>query len=251
MGINSDYQKLEPGNEIRLIEVDGREFGMEDVLRFHAHNIAHTESEILAAGGDESKLQAKSIFWQDLEYKAWPYEIEGIESSTSGGESQPTLRVANIDGSITQLCLYFDDLLKAKVTIHDTLAQYLDAGNFPDGNATADPLQEKRQSFFIDAKSDETDEVIEFTLASPMALQGLMIPTRQLHSICTWCMRNQYRSGDGCDYAGTNYFDKNNNPVDDPSLDECSGTINGCKLRFGANNELPFGGFPGSSLIRN
>ncbi|MCM7842235.1 phage minor tail protein L, partial [Enterobacter roggenkampii] len=73
----------------------------------------------------------------------------------------------------------------------------------------------------------------------------------QLHSLCTWCIRNKYRTGDGCDYAGTNYFDKNNNPVSDPSLDECSGTLTACKLRFGENNELSFGGFPGTSLIRS
>jgi hypothetical protein len=35
------------------------------------------------------------------------------------------------------LCLAYDDLLKATVTIHDTLAQYLDA-KFPAGNTTAD-----------------------------------------------------------------------------------------------------------------
>ena len=78
-----------------------------------------------------------------------------------------------------------------------------------------------------------------------------MIPTRQLHSLCTWCIRGKYRTGDGCDYAGTRYFDKFNNSVDDPSLDECSGTLTGCKLRFGENEELSFGGFPGTSLIRS
>lgn len=39
--------------------------------------------------------------------------------------------------------------------------------------------------FYIDAKSTETNEVVAFTLSSPMDLQGLMIPTRQLHSLCT------------------------------------------------------------------
>ncbi|NWD78686.1 phage minor tail protein L, partial [Pseudomonas gingeri] len=78
-----------------------------------------------------------------------------------------------------------------------------------------------------------------------------MIPTRQLHSLCTWCIRGKYRSGDGCDYAGTRYFNDKNNPVDDPSLDKCSGTLRGCKLRFGENELLPFGGFPGTSLIRS
>ncbi|WP_312664664.1 phage minor tail protein L, partial [Pantoea sp. CTOTU49201] len=161
------------------------------------------------------------------------------------------LTVANLDGSITALCLAYDDMLQAKVSIHDTLAQYLDAKNFAEGNAGADPTQEKLKVFYIDSKSTETKRQVEFTLSSPMDLQGLMIPTRQLHSICTWCIRGKYRSGDGCDYAGTNYFDKFNNQVSDPSLDECSGTLTGCKKRFGEGNELSFGGFPGTSLIRS
>ena len=213
MSLNSDYQKLEPGNTIRLFDVDGTAFGVSDVLRFHAHNIAHTPDEISAAGGDENKLPAKSVWWQGQEYKAWPCQIEGIETATDGTSAQPTLSVANLDSSITALCLAYDDLLQAKVTIHDTLAQYLDAKNFPGGNPSADPTQEKLKVFYIDAKSSETNEVVEFALTSPMDLQGLMIPTRQLHSLCTWCIRNKYRSGDGCDYAGTRYFDKRRRSV--------------------------------------
>ena len=249
--ITADYQKLESGNEIRLLEIDGSVFGMDDVLYFHGHNIAHSEAEILAAGGDETRLPAKPIWWQGNEYMPWPCIIEGIESTTGGRDAQPSLKVANIDASITALCLYYDDLVQAKVTIHDTLAKYLDARNFPEGNAAADPTQEKRKVFFIDAKSEETNEAIEFALASPMDLQGIMIPTRQLHSICTWCIRNKYRSGDGCDYTGQRYFDKNNISVTDPALDVCNGTLSACKLRFGEDSELPFGGFPGTSLIRS
>lgn len=249
--ITADFQSLEPGNKIRLFEVDGSSFGLDDVLRFHACNIPHTPEEIAAAGGDESRLPAKSIWWQGNEYGAWPCQIEGMETSTDGSAAQPTLSVANLDGSITALCLAYDDLLQAKVTIHDTFSHYLDARNFPDGNDSADPTQEVKRVFYIDGKSSETNEVIEFILSSPMDLQGLMIPTRQLHSLCTWCIRGQYRSGDGCDYAGTRYFDKHNNPVDDPSLDECNGTLSACKLRYGESNELSFGGFPGTSLIRS
>lgn len=251
MSLHADYQKLEPGDEVRLFEIDGSAFNMGDVLYFHGYNIPHTEAEILAAGGDESKLPAKSIWWQGTEYKAWPCELEGIESSTSGSDAQPTLRVGNIDGSISALCLHYDDLAMARVIIHETQKQYLDARNFPEGNAATDPTQEKRHLYFIDTKSLETDETVEFTLSSPMDLQGMMIPTRQYHSVCTWCIRNKYRSGDGCDYAGTKYFDKNNKPVDDPSKDVCNGTLTACKLRFGEHNELPFGGFPGTSLIRS
>jgi len=47
--ITADYQSLEPGNKVRLIEVDGSTFGVDDVLRFHAYNLPHTEEEIAAA----------------------------------------------------------------------------------------------------------------------------------------------------------------------------------------------------------
>ena len=126
----------------------------------------------MSAGGDSEKLPAKSIWWQGEEYRAWPVQIEGLEASTTGSGAQPKLSVANLDGSITALCLAYDDMLKAKVTIHDTLAHYLDADNFPDGNPAADPTQEKVSVFYIDSKSSETNEVIEFELASPMDLQG-------------------------------------------------------------------------------
>ncbi|HEE9786899.1 TPA: phage minor tail protein L [Enterobacter soli] len=251
MSLHADYQKLEPGNDIRLIEVDGTAFGMSDVMYFHAYNIPHTPEEIAAAGGDETRLPPKSIWWQGTEYKAWPYQIEGLEKSTDGTSAEPKLSVANLDSSITALCLAYDDLVLARVVIHDTMAKYLDDRNFPSGNPLANPTQEKRQTWYIDGRTGETNETVQFVLSSPMDVQGMMIPTRQLHSLCTWCIRNKYRSGDGCDYAGTQYFDKNNKPVSDPSLDECNGTLSACELRHGKGNELPFGGFPGTSLIRS
>ena len=45
-------------------------------------------------------------------------------------------------------------------------------------------------------------------------------------------------------------FDKDNKPVTDPSLDFCAGTVNACKLRFGADQELDFGGAAVASLLR-
>lgn len=250
MAITNDVQKLEPGNRIRLIEVDGTKFGA-DVLRFHNETIPHTPTEISASGGDETKLKPKSIWWQGKEYGAFPYELKGLESSSDGASATPKLAVSNIDSLITALCLRFDDMLQAKVTIHDTFAHYLDAKNFAGGNPKADPAQEFKQVFYIDSKSAEDNEVIEFTLSDPMSLQGRQIPTRQITALCTWCMRGLYKTGDGCAYAGQNgWFDKKGNPTADPSQDECGGLLTDCKKRFGENNELDFGGFPGSALVR-
>jgi lambda family phage minor tail protein L len=88
MSISSDVQKLEPGKRVRLIEVDGSAFGA-GILRFHNETIPHTEAEIIAAGGDESKLEPKSVWWQGQEYGAWPYELTGISVSSDGQSSRP------------------------------------------------------------------------------------------------------------------------------------------------------------------
>ena len=51
MNITADVQKLEPGNKVQLIEVDGSEFDG-PILRFHAYNLPHTPEEIEQSNGD-------------------------------------------------------------------------------------------------------------------------------------------------------------------------------------------------------
>lgn len=247
--ITSDVQTLEPGKRVRLFEVDGDTFGA-GVLRFHNDTIPYTPEELAAANGDESKLPRKTIWWQDKEYSPWPVQIEGLETSGDGKSAEPKLTVANLDGSISALCLRFKDMVQAKVTIHDTFSHYLDSRNFPEGNPAADPAQEFIQAWYIDKKSMETNEIIEFTLASPFNLTGLRIPTRQIMSLCAWSMRGDYRTGRGCDYTGDDCFDERGNRVNDRSLDRCGGTLVDCKLRFGKTSALPFGGYPGAALVR-
>ncbi|MCW7764334.1 phage minor tail protein L [Photorhabdus luminescens] len=245
MNITSDVQKLEPGNRIQLIEVDGSKFGG-PVLRFHAYNLPHTEEEIEAGG----ELKPKSIWWQGKEYGAWAYEISGISKSSDGSPPRPKLTVSNINSLISSLCLKFEDMLQAKVTVFDTFSHYLDEKNFPAGNPTANSDECFKQVFYIDTKTSEiAGEIVEFELSSPFDLQGLRIPTRQIHTICAWCMRGWYKTGNGCGYAGTKYFDKDGKPTDDPAKDECGGLLSDCKKRFGENNPLDFGGFPASGLI--
>ncbi|MDX7986703.1 phage minor tail protein L [Xenorhabdus sp. 12] len=247
--LTADVQKLDAGNTVRLYEIDGTKFGAE-VLRFHAYGMPVTEEEIEAAEKAGSQPRPKSLWWQGDEYKPWPVQIEGLEMSTDGQAARPRLSVSNIEGTVTALCLQFEDMVQAKVIIHDTFAHYLDARNFTEGNPTADPQQERKSLFYINRKTAETDKTVVFELASPASLDGLMIPTRQIHGVCTWRARGWYRTGKGCDYAGTKYIDSNGNPTDDPSKDRCPGTVTACKYLHGEDEPLPFGGFPASSLIR-
>lgn len=246
--INADLQRLEPGSKVRLFDVDGSEFDG-PVLYFHNYPVPHTEEEIEAAGDDPDQLPAKSIWWQGREYKAWPVQIEGLEVSSDGTVASPTLTVGNLEGKIGSMCLHYQNMAQAKVTIRMTFAHYIDARNYPEGNPEADPSKEKLDVFYIDSKTSEDDEFIQFSLSSPADLQGIMIPTRQIHSLCEWCIRGQYRKAP-CSYVGTNYFDADGNPVDDPSRDVCGGLLSDCKKRWGVGEKLPFGGFPGSSLLK-
>lgn len=226
MSIASDIQQLEPGHLIQLFEVDCTAIGG-DVLRFHAH------------------LQLTSIFWKGDEYKPWPIQAAGFERTSDAQQPSPTLKVADINGTISALCVYLDDLVGAKVTRHRTLAKYLDAANFPGGNPSADPTAEMAVEIWrIEQKSDEQPGLtVEFTLSSPLDFGGQQAPSLQIVGICQWKYRDAL-----CGYTGTIYFDGNDKPVSDPALDRCSLKISGCECRFGVNNELPFGGYLSDNL---
>lgn len=254
MAIIDQAASLAPGGKVRLVEVDASEFSG-GIHRFHYSPFPHTPEEIDAANGDEDKLGPKPIIWNGEAFEYWPFQVSGLELSTDQA-AEPTLSVSNLDGHISALCLQFKDMVNAKVSIIDTYAIYLDAANFPDNsNPTADPTMFELQTFWLDAKTDDDDETVSWVLSSPADLQGLVIPTRQITPLCEWALRGQYRSGDGCTYNGTAYFDVKGNPVADPALDVCGGCFSDCRQRFGAgladpnSAVLDFGGFPAAVLI--
>lgn len=115
-----------------------------------------------------------------------------------------------------------------------------------DANPSANPAEEyPPETWFITRKAAESPGAVEFELGSPLDLNGVRLPRRQLIAgTCLWA----YRSGE-CGYAGPPVADYANQPTDDPARDQCSRTLTGCKLRFGANGELPFGGFPGLARL--
>ncbi|MFP3564687.1 phage minor tail protein L [Paraburkholderia sp. SIMBA_030] len=225
MTITSDIQQLEPGALIELFEVDCTAIGG-DVLRFHGH------------------LQSQSIWWQGNEYRAWPIEATGFEHTSSSQQPSPTLSVANIDGTVSALCVYLADMVGAKVRRRRTLVKYLDAANFPAGNPTADPSEEMApELWYIEQKSSETNVQVDFMLSSALDFGGQQLPARQIAGLCSF----KYR-GPECGYVGIAYFDKNDQPVSDPALDRCSLKTSGCECRFGVNNPLPWGGFLSDTL---
>jgi lambda family phage minor tail protein L len=128
------------------------------------------------------------------------------------------LTVANLGGEISALLLIANtftpgnDLGGAVVTRIRTLKKYLD------GEAAADPnARFPAEIWYIDRKSAETRDVVQWELASKFDLAGTLMPKRQLiANICQW----EYRSAE-CSYTGSNYFDINNNVVGTLAADRC------------------------------
>jgi lambda family phage minor tail protein L len=231
MTITADLQQLEPGRLIELFEVDCTAIGG-DMLRFHGH------------------LQQGSIWWQGNEYKPWPIEAQGFQRTGDAQQPSPTLTVGNIDGVIGAMCVALGDLLGATLRRRRTLAQYLDAVNFPDGNPTADSNEEMPvELWIVEQRSGDVFPQIEFTLSSPLDLNGQQLPSRPIvANVCGWLAKGGYR-GPYCGYTGAEMFDRNDNPTDDPAQDKCAGRVASCKKRFGATSPLSYGSFPAADLL--
>ncbi len=229
MNYNTDIQKLEPGNQIRLFELDATRLGA-NIWRFHGH----------AQEGD--------IIWQGRVYSPIQITAKGFDIRGDGRPATPTLQVVNeldgVPGAITALCLQFRDLAGAKVRVIETFRHFLDAANFPEGNPDASD-QSKVNLWYIEQKTEETRAAVVFSLSSPTDMEGQQLPSQQITKLCRWACRGGYR-GEACAYVGGAMFTKKNEPTDNPALDRCGGWWSSCKLR---GNTRRFGGSMGASLI--
>ncbi len=193
----SDLQAIAPSSVIELfvLELNVKQHGVADVYRFHAGSNLNANGELVWAGDS---------------YLRFPVEAEGFEYSGNGQLPRPKIRVANILSTITAVLLTLPDGLEgAKVTRIRTLARYLDAVNFPGSvnpYGTPDPTAEfPREVYYIDRKTVENRDVVEFELAAAFDLAGVRAPKRQcIANICQW----EYRSAE-CGYSGTAYFTVN------------------------------------------
>jgi phage-related protein len=252
--ISGDLQAPDPSAIIELFELQlfANIHGVNDIYRFHAGTNLVNNGEVV---------------WKGNPYLRFPVEADGFEYTGQGALPRPKIRISNILGSITAILLSMPNGLEAaKVTRIRTLGRYLDAVNFPsgdilltedsfallledDGSILLEPVNPNedtsaefpREIYYIDRKSAENREIVEFELASVFDLAGVRAPKRQcIANICQWV----YRSSE-CGYTGTNYFDANNNAVGSASLDVCGKRLSSCQVRFGTNAELPYGSYPG------
>ena len=231
MTIAQDIQSLSPGSIVELYELDLTPLGG-SLLRFYSG----------------VSFNNANVVWQANTYTRFPIQTEGFEFNGQGQLPRPTLRVSNVQGTLTPVIALYNDLVGAKLTRKRTFVKYLDVVNFVGSvNPTADPTAFFPDDvYYIDRKSNENKEIIEFELASVLDLAGVKLPRRQIiQNICPW----KYRSAE-CGYAGGAVAKADDTATGDINLDVCGKRLVSCKLRFGAVAELPYGGFPASGLVR-
>lgn len=230
--------KLEQGALIELWEIDLR--------HITASHDAEMKGELYRFHNGVSQGRA-NIWWQGQEYQAYPIKADGFEISGQGPSNRPTLTLSNLYGIVTGIAANFGQGIGAKVTRRLVYAQFLDARNFANGNAKADPMQESVSYYIIEQLKNLDDEMAVFELALPAETDNARIPLLMITSdVCIW----QYRSAQ-CGYTGGAVADEYDKPTNDPKKDKCSHCIRGCKLRFGDNAILPFGGFPSTTQYGN
>jgi len=203
------FKELLSSNPYAIIELfelhlDLDLHGSADIVRFHA--------------GVNQKTPAGDIYWQGEPYQPLPIEAEGFEYNGNGQLPRPRIRISNLLGSISALLLGVNeitpgnDLTGAKLIRIRTLSRFLDPVNFTGGtNPYGTPANEEmpREVYYIDRKSVENREIVEFELAAVFDLAGVRAPKRQvIANICQW----KYRSAE-CGYTGTNYYDEYDNPL--------------------------------------
>ncbi|EJH4505442.1 phage minor tail protein L [Cronobacter malonaticus] len=229
MGIKADIQSLSPSALIELFVLDMSNTTSGGKRYFHA-------------GTNEL---SQPIIWQGISYEPWPIVASGFDKSGQGTLPRPKIQVSNFGGTVSAEVQANDDLVGCKITRKLTLARFLDAANFEDGNPTADPNQHfPDEMWFIEQKTLETHQVVEFELSSVFDLMGVQLPYRQIiKNTCPW----KYRGAE-CGYTGP-YFDKNNRQTMLSAADYCTKRYDSCKARknFFANGVIHFGGFIGAT----
>lgn len=171
-----------------------------------------------------------------------PWHCTGI--TTSGIE-----RTAGVIPTI-RLTIKLNEYLKARqsfvfvpgtiVIRYQTDALAADGVNWADGNnpyGTTRELNHRVDRWVLTRRLDESEDEISFNASDEQSFWDVRVRP----DIGGKCY-HKYRGKD-CGYTGTNYFDKDGNPVDDAKDDVCGLSIKDCELRF-PTGPLPFGGGP-------
>ena len=135
-------------------------------------------------------MSNQNIVWQSNTYTKFPCQAQGFKYAGKGTLPRPLIIFSNVLGSITAIIELankttpFSDLQNAKVTRRRTLSRFLDEENFPSNINpykvnNVDPTAEfPREIYFIDKKTAENKDIVQFEMVSSFDLPNINAPKK-------------------------------------------------------------------------
>ena len=222
--ISTELSKLDPSELITFYEIDVSDIKTnlllnknveitEDVFRFHNLN----------------NLKGVTLYFNSVAYYSIPIQADGFEMTSAGNLPRPTLTITAVEGLEEPLSMMkksfieLENLVGAKVTRIRTFAKYLNQSLNDDVQGVGENEQGlaelPRDVFFIERKSLEDKNNIQFELSSILDLENLTLPARPvLSSRCPFSYR-----GEGCLYEYKSYT---GGPTDGDDQESNFGTSN-------------------------
>lgn len=233
MTIQQEIQKLDTDPYVELYELDLSKYG-EGIFRW-SPNVLPNGNNIVFGGNTYLPMDLKA---------------EGFEWNGRGKPPTPTLSLPGTLLSFIGLMNDYNDLRGCPLTRIRTFLRFLDGQTSPNSAQIF-----AKDVYKIDRVTSKNKYIITFELTSIIDQQGTSLPTRTVAAdYCPWIYRKHssgsftYHPTDrACPYQGSSYFRADNTVTTNPAEDSCAKTVSACKLRFGQNSVLPFGGFPGTS----
>jgi len=188
---HSELQKINPNSIIELFELElveglhyatGNPTNVPTIFRFHSGGNIDTYADIV---------------WQSNTYEKLPIEASGYEYTGKGQIPRPQLIMSNLGGitrlgsvirvtdllASVNLVTPHNDLLDAKLTRRTLTADALDASNFSGGTnpfGTPSSNEFPKEIHFIDRKTSESRDTVQFELVNRLDMQNKRIPARQV-----------------------------------------------------------------------
>lgn len=232
---------------------------------------------------------ANILPFQGHDYQPFPIRSEGWDWNTQGTLPRPLVGVGNIDGIVTALLRQYGDFVGCQVTRHRTYTDYLDNGSEPGspGNWKEYPpdifvieRKSKETNTIVEWELATLFDSEGVALPRRQILSGYCpwlyrgaecgytgAPVADIHEnplVATtdrgaYNLATTYALGDyayvmvsGIRVYYVSLANANNAALTDATKwtrDACAKTLSACRARFGANNPLPYGGFPGAAKI--
>jgi hypothetical protein len=217
--LNKEIASLTPSTQIQFYEIDLSKIAPSIINYNQNQSTTNTQpinNSIFRIYNDYNLFNITSnpygtIKWQGNYYYPFPIFAEGFEYSSAGTLPTPKISISNLspDNSYNSFYKYIrmqiqslGDIIGAKFTRIKTFLKYLDGINFSGNVNPYNPntgiyeIELPKDIYYIDRKTIENRDVIEYQLASVLDVENVVLPARTiLSNRCPF----QYR-GEGCIY---------------------------------------------------